>query len=628
MLNLHNDLKLQQKLHSKLQLKTRLVQQLNTIYADVNLSMTMEYLATELINTMRLTEQCHTPTPQINHWSEKDTVLITYGDSILNKDEKPLQTLHHFLQDYCADTINSVHILPFFPYSSDDGFSVINYASVNESLGDWNDIKKIAQTHHLMSDLVINHCSSRSKWFANFIRGEGTGHDYFYTAATYALSNVSDSNNSSASSSNCNNHKAQCDTSSVVRPRTSPLFRSTPTASGEQQVWCTFSHDQVDLDFTNPKVLINFVSIIRQYLDNGIKIFRLDAIAFLWKKAGTSCINLPETHEMVRLLRTLIEHARPDAVIITETNIPNKENLTYFGNGNEAHCIYNFALPPLLVNTLITGNCQYLQQWMMSMPPAQNGTAYFNFIASHDGIGLRPTEGLLSEQEISQLVTTMQKFGGKISWRTITADTQNISNSDVKEKRKPYEMNITLYDALQGTTSGKDEWGHARFICAHTIMFALEGIPGIYIHSLLGTSNDYKKLQHTSHNRAINRHRWERDTLIPQLNDLKSQHARSLSDINHLIKLRISQPAFHPNATQFTLQLGQQLFGFWRQSIDRSQSIFCISNISDTQQTLPLASVNLISSDFWHDLISGETIDNICQLLTLKPYQTLWLSNR
>ena len=605
----------------QLQLQQRVAQQLCTIYADIKLSVSIEALAAKLISTMRLTDQLHTPTPQINHWSEKDTILITYGDSILNPDEKPLQTLHRFLQGYCTNTINSVHILPFFPYSSDDGFSVIDYASVNEALGDWDDIKQIAQSYHLMSDLVINHCSSRSKWFDNFIRGEGTGYDYFYTAATYSRSNAAVSTNTDKSDNSY-------DIDAVDRPRTSPLFRCTQTASGEQQVWCTFSHDQVDLDFSNPKVLINFVSIIRQYLDNGVKLFRLDAIAFLWKKAGTPCINLPETHEMVRLLRTLIEHARPDAVIITETNIPNKENLTYFGNGNEAHCIYNFALPPLLVNTLITGNCQYLKQWMMSMPPAQNGTAYFNFIASHDGIGLRPAEGLLSEQEINQLVTTMQAFGGEISWRTVSTDTKNNASSQTKIERKPYELNISLYDALQGTTAGRDEWGHLRFICAHTIMFALEGIPGIYIHSLLGTGNDYKKRQHTSHNRAIKRLRWQINLLTAQLNDPESQHARSLHDINYLITLRTAQPAFHPNATQFTLQLGEQLFGFWRQSIDRSQSIFCITNISNTQLTLALVSVNLISSDFWYDLITGDTIDDISQILTLSPYQTLWLSNR
>ena len=211
-----------------------------------------------------------------------------------------------------------MHLLPFFPYSSDDGFSVIDYSSVNESLGDWDDIQSITQDYRVMSDVVINHCSSRSLWFENFIKGEGTGSDFFFTASL------------------------EDDVSDVVRPRTSDLLRLTKTKHGEKQVWCTFSHDQVDFDFRNPAVLDTFVSIIRQYLDTGIRIFRLDAVAFLWKKVGTDCINLEQTHEVVRLLRILIEHAVSNAVIITETNIPNRQNLTYFGNANEAHGIYNF----------------------------------------------------------------------------------------------------------------------------------------------------------------------------------------------------------------------------------------------------------------------------------------------
>ncbi len=389
------------------------------------------------------------------------------------------------------------------------------------------------------------------------------------------------------------------------------------TPSGTQYVWATFSHDQVDFDFRNPNVLIEFVSIIRQYLDAGVSIFRLDAVAFLWKVVGTKCINLPQTHEVIRLLRTLIEHAQNDAMIITETNIPNTQNLTYFGNANEAHCIYNFSLPPLLINTLITGNCLYLKRWLMSMPPAQNGTTYFNFIASHDGIGLRPAEGLLDDDEIHTLVDTMKQFGGQISSRT----------SETGEQ-KPYEMNIALYDALQGTTKGKDLWGMQRFMCAHAIMLALEGIPGIYIHSLLGTRNDYEKLANTSHNRSINRHRWELDNLKQQLSDAQSTHSQVLSAMTKLINIRTQQIAFHPNATQFTLHLGLQLFGFWRQSRNRKQSIFCISNVSDQVTDLPINELNLVISEFWVDLLSGNEIKDITQTIQLQPYQTVWISNK
>ncbi|MGB0449908.1 MAG: sugar phosphorylase, partial [Porticoccaceae bacterium] len=428
---------------------------IEAIYETVD-SVDYQHLSEELIAIMRLQQvDDGQPIRYINHWDEADCLVISYGDSILQEGETPLHSLKHFLDKQVKGSINGVHILPFYPFTSDDGFSVLDYSSVNESLGDWADIEYIAADYKLMSDLVINHCSARSPWFENFLNGRDPGRNFFVTASP------------------------DDDLSAVVRPRTNPLLREVKTADGIQHVWCTFSHDQVDLNFRNPEVLKQFASIIRQYLDSGVRIFRLDAVAFLWKEPGTKCINLDQTHEVIRLLRTLIEQAQSDAVIVTETNIPNRENLAYFGNANEAHWIYNFSLPPLLVNTLVTGDCNYLKQWMMSMPPARNGTAYFNFIASHDGIGLRPAEGLLDDSEINTLVETMEQFGGRISWRAVD-----------EGKSKPYEINISLFDALQGTRAGPDQWGLQRFICAHAIMLALEGVPGIYIHSLVGTRND------------------------------------------------------------------------------------------------------------------------------------------
>lgn len=568
---------------------------LESIYADVALDVSYETLATQLLNTIGIQQQTDIASPKshYNYWDEDDIVMITYGDSIVDENERPLVTLNKFLHRYCKNTVNNVHILPFFPYSSDDGFSVIDYSTVNEALGTWDDIEAIAKDYGFMTDLVINHCSARSAWFDNFIKGQGPGSDFFFTA------------------------DPADDLSIVTRPRVSPLLRETETAEGTKHVWCTFSHDQVDFDFRNPKVLLAFIDIIKLYIDKGAKIFRLDAVAFLWKIVGTSCINLFQTHEVIRLIRTLIEHVDPSIIIITETNIPNRENLTYFGNANEAHAIYNFSLPPLLVNTLVSGDCTYLKNWMMSMPPAQNGTAYFNFIASHDGIGLRPAEGLLSDEEISDLVHAMQHFGGKVSWR-----------ASEHGQQKPYEINITLFDALQGTIKGPDKYQVDRFICAHAIMLGMEGIPGIYIHSLLGTSNDYEKVANTGQNRSINRKRWHFNELEALLDSPFSQHHKVLTRISQLIRIRKAQPAFHPNATQFTLQLGNQIFGYWRQSLDRKQSIFCISNISDDEQTILLSDINLIGTDNWIDLITRDEIALSSGFLQMKPYQVLWISNQ
>lgn len=571
-------------------LKTKLVSMLCMVYPQEDCTV----LADRLLLAMGLAgDQAPVPAHQ-NHWDEADVWLITYADTLQRPGEKPLVTLHDVLKHWLSDVISGVHILPFFPYSSDDGFSVMDYLAVNESHGSWQEIERIAGDFKLMADLVINHMSARSRWFENFRKRLDPGKDYFFEASP------------------------RDDLSAVVRPRTSPLLTAVQTEDGERYVWCTFSEDQVDLNFANPRVLEEFVAIIRKYLEHGISIFRLDAVAFLWKEIGTPCIHLQQTHELIKILRLLIEHHTPTAIVITETNVPNRENLTYFGNANEAHLIYNFSLPPLLINTLVTGNCRHLKTWLMSMPPAQMGTTYLNFIASHDGIGMRPTDGLLDEDEKQRLINTMESFGGRVSYRR-TADGRD----------QPYEINIALYDALKGTAEGGvDHWQQARFVCAHTIMLALEGVPAFYIHSLLATGNDYERVEHTGRLRSINRAQCEADRLDELLAQPDNHHAQVFRELKRLIGIRRRQPAFHPNATQFTLHLGLQVFGFWRQSARRDQSIFCIHNISPETQEIALADINLIGTDRWVDLISGMVIEDLSGSVTLKPYQGVWLSNR
>lgn len=526
-------------------------------------------------------------------WSQRDIALITYGDSIVDGGSKPLKVLRDFCEKWLANCVTWVHILPFFPWTSDDGFSVLDYSSVNQALGDWNDINDIATDYRLMADLVLNHCSSRSAWFDNFKQGIDPGRGYFFTKGP------------------------SFDVSRVVRPRTSDLTMPVVTWEGEQQVWCTFSHDQVDFDFSNPDVLLEFTRIIRLYLDRGVRIFRLDAVAFTWKRSGTTCINLPEAHDLVRLLRSLIEWVQPDAIIITETNVPNIENLAYFGQRDEAHCIYNFALPPLLIHTLVEADSSRITRWLMSMPPAILGTTYFNFLASHDGIGLRPVEGLLSEGELDSMIDRLQENGALLSWREHADGTRTV-----------YEVNVSLFDAFKHIGEAVD-LTLERMILAHAILLGLEGVPAIYLHSFLATNNDLSRVENTGHNRAINRHQWALDELTGLLNDAKSQHARCLQAIKQLIDTRQGQPAFHPNATQFTLNCGRSIFGFWRQSPDRAQSIFCLYNVTPTSTTIAAASLNLVGSDSWRDLIGGETVDLFSEDTTIElaPYQAVWLTN-
>ncbi|GAA0477672.1 alpha-amylase family glycosyl hydrolase [Parasphingorhabdus litoris] len=525
-------------------------------------------------------------------WDESDVALITYGGTVRSEGEAPLKTLHRFLREHLGQTIGMVHILPFFPYSSDDGFAVIDYLAVDEDLGDWSDVEAIAADHRLMADLVINHGSSKSKWFQQFLSDQEPGKDYYVTADPTA------------------------DLGRVVRPRSHPLLTHFRTAAGDRHVWSTFSADQLDFDFANPDVLLEFIKIIASYIDHGVRIFRLDAVAFLWKKIGTSSINLDETHEIIRLLRVLMDHHAETLVIITETNIPNHENLTYFGNQNEAHIIYNFSLPPLLVHALLTGNALYLKRLTRSNPPALTGCTYLNFTASHDGIGLRPTEGVLPQGEVDQMLTAMQKFGGRISMRRGPGGTE-----------KPYEMNISYFEAMQGTLDGPDDHQIDRFMAAMAIMLALEGIPAIYIHSLLATTNGYEEVNMTGHNRSINRRQLEYSDISAKLADQNSMESKVFTRFLWLIECRKQQPAFHPNAVQFTLALPEGLFGIWRQSLDRKQSIFAVTNVSKEAKTLALADINLIAGDPWWDLISGQSIEDIEGDFPLEPYQTVWISN-
>lgn len=522
----------------------------------------------------------------LEKWNEQDVVLITYGDSVLNKNERPLQTLHRFLSTYLKEAVNTVHILPFFPYSSDDGFSVIDYYKVDPKLGTWKEIEAIANGFNLMADLVINHVSSQSQWFQNYLEGKSPGKDFFIEM------------------------DPDVDLSGVTRPRSHPLLTKFQTRQGKKLVWTTFSEDQVDLDFSNPEVLYQMLEVLFFYIHRGARIIRLDAIAYLWKKLGTSCIHLPETHRIVHLIRELAELIDPDAIILTETNVPHKENLSYFGDYNEAHMIYQFPLPPLLLHALHSGNSQHLAAWAKTIPETNGKGTYLNFTASHDGIGVRPLEGVLPENEKNELIAKMRQFGGFVSTKT---------NKDGTES--PYEINITYFDALKGTAKGIDNLQVGRFLCSQTIMMALKGIPAFYIHSLLATRNDNEGVEKTGKYRAINRKKLEWNEINDFLNSTDSKSFHVFSEITRRMEIRKKQKAFHPDSKQFVFDLGSSLFGFKR-IWDQENSIYHISNISARKVSLNLDFLK--ENRNFRDLISNQTMRAGWDIV-LSPYQTLWL---
>lgn len=526
-------------------------------------------------------------------WSQKDALLITYGDSIMDGQHKPLDLLRDFLDTHLKGVMNGVHILPFFPFTSDDGFAVTDYTKVNPTLGDWPDISRIGADWQLMSDLVLNHVSSQGTWFTAYRQGQPPYDQFFFEASP------------------------DDDLSMVVRPRITPLLQEIETANGPKHVWCTFSHDQVDLNFRNPEVLLEIIRIIRLHIDRGVKIIRLDAVAFVWKQPGTPSIHLPQTHAIVQLLRVLADFAETPVILLTETNVPKAENLSYFGQLNEAHWIYNFPLPPLILHALLSGEARYLSNWMRAMPPAPQGCAYLNFTASHDGIGMRPAEGLLPDEEIARMISTVMDSGGRASMRALPDGGTAV-----------YELNATFYSALSRTYRGDTAHHMDRFIASQTLVMSLEGVPAFYIHALLATENDTDGVTRRQMNRAINRHRWDYPALQERLNDPDSPQAQALYALSKRLKIRAKQPAFHPNATNFTLPLDPRVMAVWRQAPDRSQSIFALHNVSAETVNLPPDTMNLIADETWTDLLTGETLTPEADGVTLAPYQCRWITNR
>ncbi|WP_027351571.1 sugar phosphorylase [Halotalea alkalilenta] len=531
-------------------------------------------------------------TPSRALWSEATQILICYGDSLIDGEghRTPLQALDNFLDGQMRDTFSAVHILPFFPWSSDDGFSVVHFREVNSDLGDWADIHRITKHHNLMADLVINHVSRESLWFTDFLAGTQPGRDYFIEL------------------------DPGTDVSMVTRPRNTPLLVPVYTRRGKRYVWATFSDDQIDLNYANPDVLLEMLGVLLHYLAQGVRLVRLDAVAFLWKELGTRCIHLPQTHAVVRLIRAIIDHVAPGALLITETNVPHLENLSYFGDrsggdGAEAHMVYQFTLPPLLVHTLTSGDAAALTEWAATLPELPNDCTYFNFTASHDGIGVRALEGLLPDHEIKQLLDLMQRFGGYISMKT---------DSDGRDS--PYEINITYFDAMKGTRKGEDPWQILRFLCSQTIMMGLQGIPGVYFHSLTGTTNDHENVSRTGKLRAINRKHWRREELDHLIGAMTPTRF-VFKAMTQLLNKRRREPCFHPNVPQRVIDLGPGIFAFLRGPMADGRRLLAIHSVTDQPIELHLPQAYL--TDRWEDLLGH--FDPLAEKPLLKPYYSAWL---
>jgi len=541
--------------------------------------------------------------PPAQRLTERDIVLITYGDQLHSDGATPLETLHGWLQKHLQGVVNTVHILPFYPYTSDDGFSVVDYREVDPALGSWDEVMALHTDFKLMFDAVINHISASSAWFQGFLRQEQPYADFFI---------VTDPN---------------ADLSQVTRPRTLPLLTRFDTTDSPKYLWSTFSPDQLDLNYKNPAVLLDIADLLLFYVSQGADLIRLDAIGYLWKEIGTNCIHLPQTHAVVQILREVMDECAPNVVFITETNVPHRDNISYFGDGhNEAQMVYQFPLVPLVLNALASNNAQHLREWAATLAKPSDTTGFFNFLASHDGIGLVPAKSILSEAEVSQLVAQTLAHGGKVSYK---------NNPDGSQSA--YELNITFFDALSNPadTIESDETKISRFLVSQAIMLAMQGVPGIYFQSLLGSHNWQAGLAQTGRNRTINRQKFALTGLEQALADPTSQTSQVFKRYLALLASRIAHPAFHPNASQTIVSLPNHpaLFGLLRTATDDKEQILAIHNVANTSQTCQVSptQIGFGAGDKFTDLVANQSYstDTVGQLyLNIGPYQILWLCNQ
>lgn len=500
-----------------------------------------------------------------------DAVLIAYGDQIRHAGEHPLATL--------ADVAHRrfpflpvVHLLPFFPYSSDDGFSVIDYLSVDPALGDWADIATLAADKRLMFDAVVNHISARSPWFADYLAGRAPHADLALAV------------------------QPDADLSQVVRPRTSPLLTPFEAHDGVRYVWTTFSADQVDLNYGSPATLLSVVEVLLEYVRRGAAFLRLDAIAFAWKEVGSASIHHPNTHRLVKLMRAVLDEVAPSVTLITETNVPHAENVAYFGDGHdEAQLVYNFALPPLVLHTFVAEDATALSRWAADLTTAGGDTWFLNFLASHDGIGVRGVESILTPTEIDALARRTLDHDGLVGARTMPDGSQ-----------RAYELNINYFDALSDP-SGDEPLPRqiARFLCAHSIAVCLPGVPAVYAHSLVGSRGDRRAVDLTGVNRSINRAKLDRARLESELDDPASLRHAVFEGLRGMLETRARLPELDPAVGHRVEHHGRDVFAL------RRGPLLCVHNVTGRDVTLAIAGV---------DELTGQPLPG-----HLGPYSYAWV---
>ncbi|MEZ4873423.1 MAG: alpha-amylase family glycosyl hydrolase [Bdellovibrionales bacterium] len=517
-------------------------------------------------------------------FTQNDCMLICYGDHLQNQ-KPPLQSLAEFYNSNYVNLFNAVHLLPFYPSSSDGGFSVKDFESVCPQLGTWADIENFEG--NLMFDAVVNHTSCQHKWFKGFAQGLDEFKDYYISFE--------------------HNDNRLEDYKNVTRPRSTPLFTSYNIEGRDQLVWTTFSNDQVDLNFRNHKILEEWISLIALYVKEGAKFLRIDATPFLWKKPNTTCANLNETHIIVKVFRAFLDLYSPDTCLITESNVPHMENIAYFGNGtDEAQIVYNFSLAPLILHGGFYQNAGILKKWAFNFSHHPQNQVFLNFTSTHDGIGMRPLEGLVDDIDVVAMCEHAQLTGGAVTTRTVGGE------------EKPYEINSTWMSFVFDERLPPEESAN-RFVGQHLIALCFPGVPAIYFHNMFGAFNDGDTFIATQHRRDLNRKRYKKDEFI-QLTQEHPFHKMVFEKMSLLLRLRRERSYLSPSAAFSLLETPDEVFAFSRVA-ENIKGNFYINFSKDKQNIFIDGDQSILCSGSSRDSIDGSR-------LLLNPFSYCWTESK
>jgi len=469
--------------------------------------------------------------------------LIVYPDGL----GKNFSELESILDMYFSKNVRGVHILPFYSSSSDEGFSPINHFRINPKFGNWDDIERISKKYEVMTDMIINHVSQKSKYFTDYLlfKDKSPYADYFITAEKFSrrilrkrtfnpwflywveiLVNKIRQIDIIFHKGGVNRFTLK----QIYRPRLGSPFEKFEFADGSaERIWCTFSRDQVDLDCENENVVKMFEEILGMLVRHGVRFVRLDAVGYCIKRRGTRNFMINETYAFIK---SFARKAHKRNIKILPEIHSHFSVQVKLARTSGVDFVYDFALSLLVLEALFFRKSKNLKKWIRIRPKNQITT-----LDTHDGLPVPDVEGLMSGEEKDKVVALIHANGGN---DTIRVSGANAKNVDV------YQINCTYYSAL-----GKND---DAYIAARAIQFFVPGVPQVYYVGMLAGENDVKLMEKTGIGRDINRHRYSKDEIEENLK------RTVVTRLLRLMELRNTHSAFDgkfymPKASENILKL-------------------------------------------------------------------------